>query len=115
MDMVASPMRDELTPPILKNRPVGHIDHPVGSAINRSAPNRQPASQPRQAGLVEELTDRELAVLRYPSSPMSVRDMAGELYVSLNTMKAHCRAIYRELAVTDRKAAVQADRDADLL
>jgi LuxR family maltose regulon positive regulatory protein len=46
---------------------------------------------------------------------MSQRDIAGELYVSLNTVKAHCRGIYRELAVTDRKAPVQAARDADLL
>ena len=68
-----------------------------------------------ETGLVEELTDRELAVLRYLPSPMSQRDIATELYVSLNTVKTHCRAIYRKLAVTDRKAAVQAARDAGLL
>ena len=68
-----------------------------------------------QAGLVEELTDRELAVLRYLPSPMSQRDIARELFVSLNTVKTHCRAIYRKLAVTDRNAAVQAARDGGLL
>jgi LuxR family maltose regulon positive regulatory protein len=66
-------------------------------------------------GAVDELTDRELAVLRYLPSPMSQRDIAAELFVSLNTVKTHCRAIYRKLAVTDRKAAVQAARDAGLL
>jgi len=66
-------------------------------------------------GLVEDLTDREVAVLRYLSSPMSQRDIAKELYVSLNTVKTHCRAIYRKLGVGDRKAAVQTARDANIL
>ena len=46
---------------------------------------------------------------------MSQRDIAAELFVSINTVKTHCRAIYRKLAVADRKAAVQAARDAGLL
>jgi LuxR family maltose regulon positive regulatory protein len=71
-------------------------------------------STPRDAA-VEQLTDRELAVLHYLPSPMSQRDIANELYVSLNTVKTHCKAIYRKLAVGDRKAAVQAARDAGLL
>ncbi len=75
----------------------------------------QTTRQPSQAGLAEELTDREIAVLRYLPSTLSQRDIAGELFVSLNTVKTHCRAIYRKLAVTGRKAAVQAARDAGLL
>ena len=71
-------------------------------------------ARPR-SGPIEELTDRELAVLHYLPSPMSQRDIANELYVSLNTVKTHCKAIYRKLAVGDRKAAVQAARDAGLL
>ena len=65
--------------------------------------------------LVEDLTERELAVLRYLPSPMSQREIAEELYVSLNTVKTHCRAIYRKLGTGDRKAAVQAARDSGLL
>lgn len=68
------------------------------------------------AALVEQLTERELAVLRYlPASEMSQRDIASELYVSLNTVKTHCQAIYHKLGVGDRKAAVQAARDVHLL
>lgn len=70
---------------------------------------------PRVAGLVEQLTDRELAVLRHLPTPMSQRDIASALYVSLNTVKTHCRAVYRKLGVGDRKAAVQAARDRGLL
>ena len=76
------------------------------------------AIAPRRApipALVEQVTDRELAVLRYLPSDLSQRDIASELYVSLNTVKTHCRAIYRKLGVGDRKAAVQAARDLHLL
>ena len=66
-------------------------------------------------GLVESLSDRELAVLRYLPSQLSQREIASELYVSLNTVKTHCKAIYRKLGVDGRKPAVQAARDHDLL
>lgn len=74
-----------------------------------------PTTDPSDSRIVEPLTDRELAVLRYLPTPLSQRDIASELYVSLNTVKTHCKAIYRKLAVGDRKAAVQAARDAGLL
>jgi LuxR family transcriptional regulator, maltose regulon positive regulatory protein len=64
---------------------------------------------------VEELSDRELAVLRYLPSQLSQREIASELYVSLNTVKTHCKAIYRKLGVDGRKPAVQAARDHGLL
>ena len=54
-------------------------------------------------------------MLRYLPSAMSQREIANELYVSLNTVKTHCKAIYRKLAAGDRKAAVQAARDTGLL
>ncbi len=71
--------------------------------------------QPVSPELVDDLTDRELAVLRYLPSPMSQREIANELYVSLNTVKTHCKAIYRKLGTGDRKAAVQTARDHGLL
>ncbi len=88
----------------------------AGRLVPRVASRHKQTTRPtRKAGTAEELTDRELAVLRYLPSPMSQRDISAELFVSLNTVKTHCRAIYRKLAVTDRKAAVQAARDAGLL
>ena len=73
------------------------------------------ADRPRTDGLVVELTDRELSVLRYLPSKLSQREIAAELYVSLNTVKTHCKAIYRKLGVDGRKPAVQAAREHDLL
>ncbi|HSP27856.1 MAG TPA: LuxR C-terminal-related transcriptional regulator [Ilumatobacteraceae bacterium] len=67
------------------------------------------------AGLVEQLSERELAVLRYLPSTLSLPEIARELYVSPNTVKTQCSAIYRKLAVTNRKAAVQTAREHRLL
>lgn len=61
------------------------------------------------------LTERELAVLRYLPTKLSQRDIAAALYVSLNTVKTHCNAIFRKLGANDRKSAVQAARDRHLL
>ncbi len=65
--------------------------------------------------LVEQLTERETAVLRYLPTKLSQREIASELYVSPNTVKTHCAAIYRKLGVGDRKAAVQTARDLGML
>ena len=62
-----------------------------------------------------QLTERELAVLRYLPTKLSQRDIATELYVSLNTVKTHCNAIFRKLGASDRKSAVQTARDRHLL
>jgi LuxR family maltose regulon positive regulatory protein len=68
-----------------------------------------------QTSVVEEISERELAVLRYLPSQLSQREIASELYVSLNTVKTHCKAIYRKLGVDGRKSAVQAARRHGLL
>lgn len=73
------------------------------------------AAEAQTPDLVEPLSDRELAVLRYLPSQLSQREIASELYVSLNTVKTHCKAIYRKLGVDGRKPAVQAAREHGLL
>jgi LuxR family maltose regulon positive regulatory protein len=81
-----------------------------------AARHRLARPQPvRPAGLVEQLSERELAVLRYLPSTLSLPEIARELYVSPNTVKTQCSAIYRKLAVTSRQAAVQAAREHHLL
>jgi LuxR family maltose regulon positive regulatory protein len=73
------------------------------------------AASPPVVGLVVQLTERETAVLRYLPTRMSQREISSELFVSLNTVKTHCAAIYRKLGVGHRKAAVQAARELGLL
>lgn len=80
-------------------------------AAHRIARSRPAAT----TGLVEQLSEREVAVLRYLPSSLSIPEIARELYVSPNTVKTQCSAIYRKLGVTSRHAAVQAAREHRLL
>jgi LuxR family transcriptional regulator, maltose regulon positive regulatory protein len=66
-------------------------------------------------GPSEVLTDRERQVLRYLPTNLSNQQIAGELFVSLNTVKSHVKAIYRKLDVDGRGEAVRRARDLRLL
>lgn len=64
-----------------------------------------PPSSPPVA-LLAPLSDREQAVLRFLDSDRSTRQIAVELYVSVNTIKSHLRSIYRKLGARGRGDAV---------
>lgn len=65
--------------------------------------------------IVEQLTDRELRILRLLPTHLSNKELAGELYVSLNTVKTHLKAVYRKLGVDSRSDAVRRARELGLL
>jgi DNA-binding CsgD family transcriptional regulator len=53
-----------------------------------------------------ELSKREIDVLRLLPCHLSRREMAAELYVSLNTVRTHTGVLFRKLGVTSRAEAV---------
>jgi LuxR family transcriptional regulator, maltose regulon positive regulatory protein len=55
----------------------------------------------------EELTKRELDVLRLLEGALATQQMADSLYVAPSTVRTHIKSIYRKLGVTSRKEAVQ--------
>ena len=59
---------------------------------------------------IEPLTERERDVLRFLPSRLTVREIAGELFVSVNTLKFHLRVIYRKLGVNSRAEAAEIAR-----
>lgn len=63
----------------------------------------------------DELSQRELAVLRMFSSQLSMREIGNELYISFNTVKTHARNVYAKLRVSSREEAVARARELDLL
>lgn len=65
--------------------------------------------------LGEELTPKELEVLRLLPTRLSRSEIGARLYVSLNTVKTHQRAVYRKLGVEHRGAAVSRARQLGLL
>jgi LuxR family maltose regulon positive regulatory protein len=57
-------------------------------------------------GLIDELSGRELDVLRLLRSDLSGPDIARELVVSLHTVRSHTKNIYLKLGVNNRREAV---------
>jgi DNA-binding NarL/FixJ family response regulator len=67
--------------------------------LAKKADERQSVPTPR-------LTDRELEVLKLVAQGMSNREIAGELYISENTVKNHVRNILEKLHLHSRMEAV---------
>ena len=72
-------------------------------------------SRNRGDTVTEELTAKEHEVLRLLATRLSRREIGQRLYVSLNTVKTHQRALYRKLCVENRAAAVTRARELGLL
>ena len=79
------------------------LDSPAAAGGNDVAP------------LLEPLSERELAVLRFLPTMMSNAEIASELFVSVNTVKTHLKHVYRKLDVADRRDAVRRARRLRLL
>lgn len=67
----------------------------------------QPQPQP--------LSPRELELLRYLAQGYNNRQIAAQMVVTLNTIKAHTRRLYQKLDVNSRTQAVARARDLNLL
>jgi LuxR family maltose regulon positive regulatory protein len=77
---------------------------------------RIPAARPEDAEpLREALSETELRVLRYLPTNLRGPEIASELFVSLNTIRAHLRNIYAKLGVHSRADAVKRARELGLL
>jgi LuxR family maltose regulon positive regulatory protein len=72
-------------------------------------------TRPAAAELLEPLSERELAVLRFLPTMLSNAEIGAEMFVSPNTVKTHLKHIYRKLDVTDRREAVRRARELHLL
>jgi LuxR family maltose regulon positive regulatory protein len=65
--------------------------------------------------LSEPLTQREADLIRLLPSRLTNREIATELYVSVNTVKSHLRSIYRKLEVSSRNGAIDRCRQLEIL
>jgi len=67
------------------------------------------------APLAEPLTERERAILAALPTMASNLEIAEEFFVSVNTVKAHLKTLYRKLGVGTRRDAVRRGRQLGLL
>ena len=56
-----------------------------------------------------------MAVLVYLPTMLKSAEIAADLFVSVNTVKTHQRAIYRKLGVSNRRGAVDQARALNML
>jgi LuxR family maltose regulon positive regulatory protein len=66
---------------------------------------RSGVRQPVTTG--EELSERELVILRLLAVKLTQPEIARELYISYNTVKTHTRSIYRKLGVSSKDEAME--------
>ena len=65
--------------------------------------------------VVEPLTKRECEVLLNVSAMLSTAEIASQMYISVNTVKAHLKSAYRKLSANHRSEAVRRARQLGLI
>ena len=86
------------------------------SATTRPPAARDAAPAPSAgAGVIQDLSDRELEVLRHLADMLSTAEIAAAMFISVNTVRTHIRSILRKLAVTRRNQAVRRARERGIL
>jgi LuxR family transcriptional regulator, maltose regulon positive regulatory protein len=95
-------------------------DPDLASSYRQLAPAGKPLGDDQPAGpastaagapvVTDELSDREREVLQRAAPMLSNAEIAGELYISVNTVKTHLGSIYRKLGAADRRQAVRCAR-----
>jgi LuxR family maltose regulon positive regulatory protein len=60
-------------------------------------------------------SEAEVRVLRLLATPLSPREIADELYISINTVKTHTKALYQKLGTSSRQETVRRARELGLL
>ena len=69
----------------------------------------------RVGRLHDDLTDRELAILRALAGQASQRQIATAMFLSLNTVKGYTKSLYRKLGAASRAEAVHRGRSLGLI
>jgi DNA-binding NarL/FixJ family response regulator len=108
--------RDTFGNPDAIGRALHH--HTSGAALTADllAGADRPASPPgRPTRRLDALTHGETRVLHYLPTNLSAREIAGELYLSVNTVKTHQRHLYQKLGARSRSQAVDQARTLGLL
>jgi len=120
---LAEPMGFELTivsegPEIVRLLSLFGFEGQMAEYVARLSDGSVPAAVLARSSaqvFVDPLSDRELTVLRRLAGPQDAREIADSLYLSVNTVRSHVKAIYRKLGVGSRADAVSRAKALGLL
>jgi LuxR family maltose regulon positive regulatory protein len=89
----------------------------VGQRAHQPGLDHAAAATPAVAGPGgdEGLSEREREVLRLLASDLTGPEIAGQLFVSVNTLRTHTKHIFTKLDVNTRRAAVRRAGELGLL
>jgi len=93
----------------------GLVNHRDGSFTTDIPSLMTVAKNGRSSHPASSLSDREVEVLHFLPTVLTAGEIATELGVSINTVKAHMRSIYRKLDATRRRQAVTRAHEYGLL
>jgi LuxR family maltose regulon positive regulatory protein len=80
---------------------------PPGPARIGDIPAKPAGTSRLDPVVVERLSNREREVLRFAESMLSTEEIAGAMFLSVNTVKSHLKSIFRKLGATRRGEAVR--------
>jgi len=101
--------REPLTNVILKiagKQPTIYLE-----ALSRLITQRIKTKHQSTGSLKENLTSRELEIVKHLSTAKPISTIAKSLHISQNTIKTHLRNVYRKLEVDGRDSAVEKARE----
>ena len=110
--------RGRRSPGLAKRQTRDPSGHTLSGSCKRSSTESAAARFGRQDGsaaYLEDLTDRELSLLRELSGPGTQRDIGAALFLSINTVKGYTKSLYRKLGVSSRQDAVEVGRSLGLI
>jgi len=95
-----------------------YVEHLLAACSRLQPPSTARGEQPaadlpagmEPVALIEPLTSRELDVLSLMAEGLKYKEIAERLFISLNTVRSHVKAIYGKLHVNNRTQAVELAR-----
>jgi LuxR family maltose regulon positive regulatory protein len=119
------PVAEALTR-LLEQQQLGAVQPAYARSILAAFSRSQPPAPKQPAGarpvlakelplLITSLTERELDVLSLMTQGLKYAEIADRLYISINTVRFHVKAIYGKLQVNNRTQAIERARQLKLL
>lgn len=87
----------------------------IPATQSTSLPDVEPVLPVTLARLADPLSERELEVLAVLATGRTTAEAAGDLFISVGTVKSHTANIYRKLGARNRAEAISRARDLGLL